>query len=140
VEVVKSTSFQELRPALDRSIGLLGVPVSVTHDRGPPYNSAEWKKYAKEKGFETRACTPEHPEGNGLAERFMSVLVKTVHAAVALDKDPKVEVARRVMNYRNTPHPSTGKTPAELMMGRQLRTKVPSLVLPAMAVHPAIAV
>ena len=131
VEVVKSTSFQELRPALDRSIGLLGVPVSVTHDRGPPYNSAEWKKYAKEKGFETRACTPEHPEGNGLAERFMSVLVKTVHAAVALDKDPKVEVARRVMNYRNTPHPSTGKTPAQLMMGRKLRTKVPSLVLPA---------
>ena len=94
VEVVKSTSFQELKPVFDRSMGLLGVPVSVTHDRRPPYNSAECKKYVKEKGFETRACNPEHPEGNGLAERFMSVLVKTVHAAVALDKDPKVEGAR----------------------------------------------
>ena len=35
------------------------------------------------------------------------------------------------MNYRNTPHPSTGKTLAELLMSRRLRTKVPSLIVPA---------
>ena len=32
------------------------------------------------------------------------------------------------MNYRNTPHPSTGKTPAELMIRRQIRTRVPVLM------------
>jgi transposase InsO family protein len=131
VEVVKSTSFAELKPALERSFGLLGVPLSVTHDRGPPYTSHEWRKFSKETGFESRPCTPEHPEGNGLAERFMSVLVKTVHAAKAQGKDPQVEVRRRVMNYRNTPHKSTNKTPAELIMNRRLRTKIPCLVLPA---------
>jgi hypothetical protein len=57
----------------------------------------------------------------------MGVLVKTVHTAVAAGRDPKVEVGRRLLNYRNTPHPSTGKTPAELMFGRRLKTKVPSL-------------
>ena len=131
MEVVKSTSFADLKPALERSFGLLGVPVSVTHDRGPPYTSHEWKRFSKETGFESRPCTPEHPEGNGLAERFMSVLVKTVHAAKAQGKDPQVEVRRRVMNYRNTPHKSTSKTPAELIMNRRLRTKIPCLVLSA---------
>ena len=51
VEVVESPSFRHLKPALDRSFGLLGIPVSVTHDRGPPYNSHMWKEYAREKGL-----------------------------------------------------------------------------------------
>ena len=102
----------------------------MTHDNGPPYNSHAWRNYAKQMGFETRPCTPEHPEGNPIAERFMGVLVKVVHTAQAQGLDPKVEVHRRLLNYRNTPHPSTGKTPAELIMGRRLRSKVPSLVKP----------
>ena len=52
---------------------------------------------------------------------FMGVLVKVVHAAVASGQDPRVEVRRRLLNYRNTPHPSTGKTPADLMMRRQIK-------------------
>ena len=79
-----------------------------------------WRSYANERGFQTRACTPEHPEGNAIAERFMGMLVKTVHTAVAAGRDPKVEVGRRLLNY------STGKTPANLMFGRRLKTKVPS--------------
>jgi hypothetical protein len=59
-------------------------------------------------------------------ERFMGVLVKTVHAAVAMGKDPQTEVQRRLLNYRNTPHPSTGKSPSELIMNRRLKTKVPA--------------
>jgi len=56
----------------------------------------------------------------------MSVLVKTVHAAIVEGKDLKLEIQRRVINYRNTPHPSTGKAPNQLIMGRLLNTKIPS--------------
>ena len=56
----------------------------------------------------------------------MGVLVKTVHAAVAMGKDPQTEVQRRLMNYRNTPHPSRGKSPSELIMNRRLKTKIPA--------------
>jgi transposase InsO family protein len=131
VEIVKSTSFEKLRPALEGSFSLHGIPESITHDNGPPYNSRAWRAYAKEKGFESRACTPEHPEGNGIAERFMGVLVKVVHTAIAQGRDPKEEVMRRLLNYRNTRHPSTGCTPAELLMNRRPRTKIPSLRRPA---------
>ena len=127
VEIVKSTSFEKLQPVLDRCFSLHGIPESITHDRGPPYDSRAWRDYAKEKGFESRACTPEHPEGNSIAERFMGVLVKVVHTAIAQGRDPKEEVMRRLLNYRNTRHPSTGCTPAELLMNRRPRTKIPSL-------------
>jgi len=36
------------------------------------------------------------------------------------------DLQRRVINYRNTPHPSTGKAPNQLIMGRLLNTKIPS--------------
>ena len=57
----------------------------------------------------------------------MGVLVKTVHAAIAAGKDVQTEVQRRLLNYRNTPHPSTGKTPSELIMLRRTKTKIPSI-------------
>ena len=60
----------------------------------------------------------------------MGVLVKVVHAAVASGQDPRAEVRRRVLNYRNTPHPSTGKTPAELMIRRQIKTRLPVVMKP----------
>jgi hypothetical protein len=128
VEMVKSTSWRQLKPSLDRSFSQLGIPDSVTHDNGPPYNSREWREYAREEGFSLKPCTPEHPASNGIAERFMAVIVKVVHAAIAEGKDPKVEMWKRLRNYRNTPHPSTGKSPAELMMARQLKTRVPALL------------
>ena len=127
VSMVSSTSFDKLKPALERSWGLLGIPDKVTHDNGPPYNSQRWRDYAKEKGFELNPCTPEHPRANGIVERFMGVLVKTVHSAIAAGKDVQTEVQRRLLNYRNTPHPSTGKTPAELIMLRRTKTKIPSM-------------
>ena len=127
VEMVSSTSFEKLKPALERSWALLGIPDQVTHDNGPPYNSQRWRDYAKEKGFKLNPCTPEHPRANGIVERFMGVLVKTVHAAIAAGKDVQTEVQRRLLNYRNTPHPSTGKAPSELIMHRRTKTKIPSI-------------
>ena len=35
------------------------------------------------------------------------------------------------LNYRNTPHPSTGETPASLMMNRRIRTKIPAFIKPS---------
>ena len=54
----------------------------------------------------------------------MGVLVKTIHAAKAENKDPKLEIKRRLMNYRNTPHPATGKVPAELVFRQTIKTKI----------------
>ena len=128
VTVVSSTSFDKLQDKLEDVFALHGVPETVTSDNGPPYHSKDWKNFGKQMGFQPIKVSPEHPEGNGVAERFMATIVKTTHAAIAQKKDPKLEIKRRLLNYRNTPHPSTGKTPSELMMGRIIRTRVPRLI------------
>ena len=81
-------------------------------------------------GFRAQPCTPTHPQANGIAERFMKVIVKVVHATIATGQDPRIEVRRMLLNYRNTPHPSTGKTPAELMIRRPIRTTIPIKMTP----------
>ena len=100
--MVTSTDFEKLQDKLEDSFVLHGIPDSITHDNGPCYNSGDWRKFSRKWGFEVRPCTPEHPQANGIAERFMGVLVKVVHAAVANNQDPRVEVRRRLLNYRNT--------------------------------------
>ena len=51
--------------------------------------------------------------------------MKTIHAAKAEGKDPKVEVKRWMLNYCNTLHPATGKAPAEFMFTRSIKTRLP---------------
>ena len=128
VSVTKSTKFVKLFPALDKSFACHGYPDKIIHDGGPPYNSEAWKGYAKQCGFETDLCTPEHPQANGQAEKFMSSIVKITHASIAEGKDPKEEIYKFLMIYRNTPHSSTGQTPASLMMNRGIKTKIPSII------------
>ena len=57
----------------------------------------------------------------------MASIVKLTHAPIAEQKDPKEEISKFLLNYRNTPHATTGATPSKLMMGRIIRTKLPSL-------------
>ena len=42
-----------------------------------------------------------------------------------------VEVQRRLLNYRNTPDPSTGLSPASLMFGSRIKTKILQFTPPA---------
>ena len=76
---------------------MYGKPDIITHDNGLPHDSRGWRKYAKQVGFIRKPCSPKHTEGNGIAERFMGVIVKLVHAAMAEKKDLKLETERRLL-------------------------------------------
>ena len=124
VAYTTSTKFEKLYPVLDTSFATHGYPAKVIHDGGPPYNSQAWADYARQSGFESVLCTPEHPQANGQAEKFMASIVKIAHASIAENKHPKEEILKFLLNYRNTPHSSTGVTPASLMMKRNIKTNL----------------
>ena len=124
IAVTSSTKFENLLPVIERLFATHGIPERIIHDNGPPYNSEALREFAKTSGFVAQGCTPEHPHANGQAEKMMVSIVKLVHASLAEDKDPKMEIHRFLFNYRNTPHPSTGYTPSRLLMGRVVRTKI----------------
>nr|XP_040578314.1 uncharacterized protein K02A2.6-like [Lepeophtheirus salmonis] len=84
-------------------------------------------------GIPDQVSSPGHSSGNGEAERA----VQTVKRLLSGSKDPYLVL----LNYRATPL-SNGYSPAELMMGRRLNTKVPvaacqlsPIVIPSQALH-----
>ncbi|XP_072140766.1 uncharacterized protein [Dermacentor andersoni] len=66
---------------------------------------------------------PYHPSSNGLAERFIQTLKN------ALRKDCtggtlQVKLHKFLLSYRNTPHATTRESPAALLLGRRLRSRL----------------
>ena len=57
----------------------------------------------------------------------MRTLGKAIRTARAHQKDWQKELNTFLRNYRSTPHSSTGKSPAELLMGHQIKTKLPEV-------------
>ena len=71
VEVIKSTSAKEVKPALEKLFAAHGVPEEIKSDNGPPFNGAEFHQFSVEKGFIHRRVTPLWPESNGQAEKLV---------------------------------------------------------------------
>ena len=84
--------------------------------------------FLKQKGIHHRKICPYWPRANGEVERFNRTLMKAIKAAHTDRKDWRKELPQFLLNYRATPHTTTGKTPAKLLMGREIRTKVPQLI------------
>ena len=114
---MKRTSFSRLVNALAPVWATLGIPDIVWHDVGPQYNGQEWRNY---EGFRTNKRPPEHPQDNGLVEKFSRSIVKMMHGAMEENKDTKIEVQKFLTNYRNTPQDTTWKCPSQLLMNRFL--------------------
>ena len=125
VDIVSSTSFSKLEPCLDRIMVTLHIPEQLTTDNGSPYFSDEMAQYAKWMGFKHHPVTPKDPQSNGFAESFVKLLCKLVHTATAEGKDPKRELYYGILQYRATPHATLGKSPAEVLFGSKMQTKLP---------------
>ena len=104
------------------------IPEQLTTDNGSPYFSDEMARYAKRMGFKHHPVTPKDPQRNGFAETgesFMKLLCKLIHTALAKGKDSKKDLHNYLLRYGATPHSTLGKSPAEVLLGRKIQTKIP---------------
>ncbi|XP_077539546.1 uncharacterized protein LOC144152169 [Haemaphysalis longicornis] len=95
-----------------------GIPGVIRTDNGPQFSSNEFAKFAQTYGFRHETSSPRYPQSNGEAER----MVRTVKNLLEKSDYPYLEL----LSYRDTPGPS-GFSPAQLLMGRNLQTRLPSL-------------
>ena len=127
VTKVSSTSAKAVTKKLEDIFSQFGIPEVVKSDNGPPFQSYDFKQFAQDLNFKHRRVTPLWPQANGGVERFMKTLKKALRCAVAEKRNWREEIPRFLLNYRNSPHASTGKAPATLLFGRSLRTRLPQI-------------
>ena len=128
VEVLSNLSAKSVIPKMDSVFALFGIPDVVKTDNGPPFNGREFKGFAEHLGFHHRKITPLWPQANGEVERFMKTIGKAIRAAHVEHRSWKQEMYSFLRNYRATPHVTTNATPAELLIGRALKTRVPKIL------------
>ena len=119
VQKLNSTTSASVITALKAIFSRHGIPTTLVSDNGPQYDSHEMKQFAESYGFTHLTSSPHYPQANGLAERA----VKTVKSL--LENSPDSYMA--LLSYRATPLPWCGLSPAELLMGRRIRTDIPQL-------------
>ena len=101
------------------------MPRVVKSDNGPPFTSHEFREFMEECGIQHQKITPLWPQANSEAENFMKPLTKAIRANHAEGKNWKKELHPFLLNYRATPHCTTGFAPATLLFNRKIKTKLP---------------
>ncbi|KAF7642853.1 hypothetical protein LDENG_00249640 [Lucifuga dentata] len=99
-----------------------GIPEVLISDNAPQFSSDTFKRFSVEWGFQHMMSSPHFPQSNGLAERGVQTVKSMLKKIHANDGDPYLAL----LNLRNTPLEDVGVSPAQLLMGRRLRTKIPA--------------
>ena len=119
MQKLTSTTSSSIITHLKAIFARFGIPVILVTDNGPQFDSLEMKQFAQVYEFQHTTTSPYYPQANGLAER----MVKTVKKLLEHTVDPY----KALLSYLATPLPWCGLSPAELLMGRKIRTDVPQV-------------
>ena len=125
IEIMRFTTSDKIIDCLEKIFTTHSLPLSVASDNGPQFTSEVFEQYLEDCGIQHRKTTPLWPQANGKVERQNASLLKRMRIAQAEGKEWKKEVRKYLVAYRSTPHTTTGISPAELLFGRKMRTKLP---------------
>ena len=120
--IMASTTSASTIGKLREIFGTHGLPETVVSNNGTNFTSAEFKEFMRQNRIIHKTSAPYHPASNGLAERAVQTVKK------GLLKTPGNCVAQKLQqvlfHYRLTPHSLTRRSPAEMLVGRKLRSRL----------------
>jgi hypothetical protein len=99
-----------------------GIPDKVLTDNGPPFSSRQMKAFAEEYRFELDSMSPWHSQTNGMVERAVQTCKRLLSKCLEDGKD----VYLALLDLRNTPRGDKEGSPAQRLMGRRTKTKLPT--------------
>ena len=119
VHCVQSATSAVTMDKLRSSFATHGIPNTLVTDNGSVFTSEEFGHSLKQNGIQHVRAAPYHPSSNGLVavQTFKNAIKKSATGELL-----ECRLAKFLFNYRTTPHTTTGKTTAELLMGRSPRT------------------
>lgn len=123
VKKLKSTKSQTVIKKLQEIFARNGIPEKFISDNGPQYASHEFAQFASDWCFMHETSSPHYPKSNGLAEKTVQTVKRILSKAKADKRDPLIAL----LEYRTTAL-SVGFSPSQLLMGRRLRSTLPTTV------------
>ena len=102
-----------------------GLPRKIVTDNGPSFTSTEFRAYVSSNGIVHVTTAPYHPSSNGLAERAVQTFKRGIKSTGG--ESLQERLSKFLFAYRITPHTTTGVAPAQLLMNRQLRSRLDRL-------------
>ncbi len=121
---LRKTSSKEIINILLSFFQNFGIPQRILTDNGPQFRS-ETKSFLLSQGVEHVTSSPYHPQSNGLSE----AAVKNAKRIILKCKEEKENIDQALAEFRNTPRINgDGRSPAEIFLGRPIRSLVPQLI------------
>lgn len=111
-----------------------GLPATIISDYVPQFTSKEFEDFLSANGIRHIKTAPYHLSSKGLTERFVQTFKQAMKFSRNIAGCLNKKLANFLLAYRSTPHCTTRKTPAKLMIGRELNTKM-SLLRPNVKAH-----
>ncbi|XP_055606665.1 uncharacterized protein K02A2.6-like [Uranotaenia lowii] len=101
-----------------------GMPETLVTDNGTQFTSECFERYCESNGILHLRTPPYHPQSNGLAERFVDTFKRGMKKITTGGEALREAIDTFLLCYRSTPCRSapSGKSSAELLVGRKLRT------------------
>ncbi|PFX25280.1 Uncharacterized protein K02A2.6 [Stylophora pistillata] len=101
-----------------------GLPEEIVADNGLQFVAGEMKDFLTSNGVRLCLSSPYHPASNGEAERAVRTFKEAMRVIKNEPGTHTQKLARFLLSYQTTPHTATGYPPAEILMGRTLRTRL----------------
>jgi len=112
-------------------VSRFGVPRQIHSDQGTNFESKLMEEVCKLLNIEKTRTTPLHPQSDGQVERFNRTLVEMLRGKLQPDqKDWDLQLPMCMMAYRSAVHESTGFTPNQLMLGREVEVPLDVITQP----------
>lgn len=118
---VKSITAQAIIPVMKSIFATHGIPEEFISDGGPPFNSYEVKKFFEKWKVLHHTTSPHFPRANGQIERTVQSIKNSLRKAEEDGRD----IYEVLLDYRIQPAKDL-PSPAELLMGRRLRSFLPA--------------
>ena len=100
-----------------------GIPKEVISDKGPEFSSSSFSAFAQQWDFKHNPSRPRYPQSNGLIERTIQTVKKTLRKAFQSGDDMYLSI----LALRTTPSKGNNESPAYMLMKRNQRTLLPCL-------------